>query len=217
MDTSPSQSRTQVSRACPFCAWKNAAGEARCRQCGTVLVHDRGMILEEGRRARRQISSQRAQADLFFLIGLLLGGPIMTLAGATRVGLLLILAGGFASVLRRYTPWSTPGTVAIALLSAAVVATAAVDSGSDLAEDASAGEGARLAYVHALMSSVQDFPVQARGPGSVTVWFYPPGVLAGECGEYPPVEVRRHLAELGFVRVVVAVQNQKGGMCSFHP
>lgn len=219
MDAPNSHSRTAVSGACPFCGWKNPRREALCRQCGTLLAHDREKIQEEGRNARRELTFQRAQADLFFLVGLLLGGPVLTLAGQTRVGLLLILAGGFASILRRYTGWSTMGTAGIAILLAAVVATAAVDAESlaDQEEDAFQGEGARLAYVHAFMSETEDIPVQARGPGSVTVWFYPPRLMAGECGDYPPEEVRRHLADLGFVRVVVALQNQRGGMCSFRP
>lgn len=218
MATSTPPARQHIARICPFCGWENADGNPRCRQCGTVLAHDRADILEEGRQVRLRLNVQRAQADLFFLVGLLLGGPIMALAEATRPGLLLILAGGLASVLRRYTEWSSPGTVGIATLLAAVVATAAVDPDAhELEEDAFAGEEARLAFVHALMTTTEDVPVQARGPGSMTVWFYPPQVLAGECGEYPPEKVREHLAELGFARVVVAAQNQKGGMCSFHP
>lgn len=136
-----------------------------------------------------------------------------------RLGLLLVLAGGFASVLRRYTGWSNPGTVAIALLSAAVVATAVVDppSGDDAGSDIFVGEAARLAYLHALALRTLDVPIQARGPGAVTAWFYPPQAVAGDCGSYPPPEIRTHLAELGFVRVVVALQDQKGGMCSFPP
>jgi hypothetical protein len=144
---------------------------------------------------------------------------MMTLGGETRLGLLIVLAGGTASVLRRYSNWSTPGTVAVGLLSATVVAAAVMEPFSllDAEEDGFAGEEARLAYLHGLASTSLDIPVQARGPGAVTVWFYPPRVMAGECGSFPPAEIRSHLAELGFVRVVVAVQNQKGGMCSFHP
>ena len=37
------------------------------------------------------------------------------------------------------------------------------------------------------------------------------------CGAYPDEAVRRHLAELGFLRVVVAMPVEGAGVCSFRP
>lgn len=217
MPATPSNPGKLTAGARSFCRHEFEGDPPRCLHCGILQEQAREKVRAEGSRARSRLRSQRTLADLFFLVGLLLGGPVMTFGGEFRLGLLLVLAGGFASVLRRYTEWSNHGTVIIAVLSASMVATAVV--GSDAGEDGDsfAGESARIAYVSALFDVTGDVPVQARGPGSVTVWFYPPRVMAGECGEYPPEEIRRHLADLGFVRVVVAVQNQKGGMCSFHP
>lgn len=142
----------------------------------------------------------------------------MTLGGEVRLGLLLVLAGGIASALRRYTEWSTPGTVSVGILTAAVVATAVVDAMPQTEEEEGAvREEARLAYVQALGSQDLDVLVEARGLGAVTVWLHLPQVMAGECGSYPSPEVRAHLAELGFKRVVVVDRNEMGGMCSFRP
>ena len=174
-------------------------------------------IREEGRGARRHLRFQRALSDLFFLIGLLLGGPMMTLGGEIRLGLILVLAGGIASVLRRYTEWSTPGTLGIGILTATVVATAAIDPPPEMEEDGAVGEESRLAYVQALGAQDLDVLVEPRGLGAVTIWFHLPQVMAGECGSYPSPEIRFHLAELGFKRVVVVDRNEMGGMCSFRP
>jgi len=141
----------------------------------------------------------------------------MTLGGETHLGLLLVLAGGIASALRRYTGWSTPGTVAVGILTATVVATVVVDAKPHAEEEGVVGEEVRAAYVQALHSQDLDVLVEARGLGSVTVWYHPPQFMAGECGSYPSPEIRTHLAELGFKRVVVVDRNEKGGMCSFRP
>jgi cellulose synthase/poly-beta-1,6-N-acetylglucosamine synthase-like glycosyltransferase len=62
-----------------------------------------------------------------------------------------------------------------------------------------------------------DVLVQSCGVGHVAVWFNVPDDFEGECGEYPAAAIREHLAELGFLRVVVAARNQGGGLCSFSP
>ena len=59
--------------------------------------------------------------------------------------------------------------------------------------------------------------MEARGPGLIALWFTVPAEMSQKCGDFPSVEVRTHLADLGFVRVVVARQNQSGGLCSFAP
>ncbi len=206
-----------ITGSCAFCGYEYLGSPINCSRCGTLQERAREEIQEKGRRAGRHLRFQRALSDLFFLIGLLLGGPMMTLGGETRLGLLLVLAGGIASALRRYTGWSTPGTVVVGILTATVVATVVVDAKPHSEEGGVVEEEVRAAYVQALDSQDLDVFVEARGLGSVTVWFHPPQVMAGECGSYPSPEIRSHLAELRFQRVVVVHQNDKGGMCSFRP
>jgi hypothetical protein len=178
---------------------------------------DREPILAEGRAARRHLRHQRALSDLFFLIGLLLGGPMMTLGGELRLGLLLVLAGAFASAFRRYTEWSTPGAMGIGALLASLVAVVVVGPEEEVDEEDAIRVEAREAYVKALHDQDADVRVEARGLNAVTIWFHIPQRIAGECGEYPPREVRDHLADLGFSRIVVMGLSQEGGLCSFRP
>jgi hypothetical protein len=206
-----------VTGTCPFCGFEYLGSPTQCRRCGTLQERAREEIREEGSRARRHFRFQRALSDLFFLIGLLLGGPMMTLGGELRLGLLLVLAGGFASVLRRYTKWSTPGTAGIGVLAATLVAMILVDGDYEEPLDDGVAEEARLAYARALDEGDPDVLVETRGLGAVTLWFHPPQATIGECGSYPEAEVRDHLAELGFSRVVVVDRNESGGMCSFRP
>ena len=141
----------------------------------------------------------------------------MTLGGETRLGLLLVLAGGFASVLRRYTEWSTPGTVGVGVLSATLVATVLVGSEAETEESAEVGAEARDAYAQALGAEDPDVMVETRGLNAVTIWFHPPQSQVGECGSFPSAPVRQHLDELGFKRVVVVDRAESGGICSFPP
>jgi hypothetical protein len=132
-------------------------------------------MAEEGRVA---IKAQKARSDTMFLLGLLLGGPMMAIGGNVRPGLLVVFGAGLASVIRGYSGWSTMG--------------AAV---------------ACVAFVGALTGICSAIYAETRGAGD----------LAGECGEYPSEEVCSHLAELGVRRVVVAVPNRSGRVCSFSP
>jgi len=217
MAGSPPTVLKPITGSCPFCGLKYMGSPTHCRQCGTLQDSAREEIRAKGKTARRHMQFQRASSDLFFLIGLLLGGPMMTLGGEIRLGLILVLAGGIASVLRRYTEWSPLGTLSIGVLTATVIATAAIDVTPDLEDDGGVGEEARLAYVQALGAQDLDVLVESRGLGAVTIWFHPPQVMAGECGSYPSPDVRVHLDDLGFQRVVVVDRNEKGGMCSFRP
>lgn len=142
---------------------------------------------------------------------------MMSLGGELQLGLFIVLAGGFASVLRRYTDWSAPGTVAVGVLGAAFVAIVLFDPAEDAVQEVLASEASRDAFVTALGAQQEDILVQSRGPGSVTVWFTVPEELSGECGEYPDQKVRAHLATLGFLRIVVQDRSQAGGLCSFRP
>jgi hypothetical protein len=206
-----------ITGTCPFCGHEYLGKPTHCGRCGTIQESAREEIRAKGKEARRHLRFQRASSDLFFLVGLLLGGPMMTVGGETHLGLLLVLAGGFASVLRRYTDWSTPGTVGIGILSATLVATVAVrgEGESELGDGVSVE--AREAFAQALDEEDLDIFIETRGMDAVTIWFHPPQEILGECGEYPAEEIRTHLADLGFRRVVVVDQTETGGMCSFRP
>ena len=97
-----------------------------------------------------------------------------------------------------------------------IVATLFVDP-SVTEEETPVAESARAAYVQAFSDLGPDVLVEARGAGHVAVWFNVPDEFEGEYGEYPSESVRERLASLGFLRVVVAVRNQGGGLCSFRP
>jgi len=204
-------------RACPFCALPYEGTPNECPRCGTLLGAAAGDFARLGEAERKLLRSRKAISDTLFLIGLLLGGPLSTLAGHFRLGSLVILAGGATSALRRYTSWSLPGVMAIGSLLAAVVAALVVEPAHRAVEETRAGEDARLAFAEALDRPDDDVSVEARGAGAVAVWFTMPQSEAGGCGDYPPAEIRAHLAELGFLRVVVAQPNQAGGLCSFVP
>jgi hypothetical protein len=202
---------------CPFCGLAFLGKPNQCNRCGALLGEAREDLKREGVRQKKAIRFQKAQADLFFLVGLLLGGPMMTFGGETRWGLFVVLAGGFASALRRYTASSAWGSGVVGSLVAVLVATLVVDPVQELAEDVDTGEAARVAFVTTMGEVDPDIRVEARGPGAVTVWFTVPDLLAGECGSYPSQELQGHLADLGVLRIVVMGQTDEGGVCSFAP
>ena len=170
-----------------------------------------------GRSARKLLRSRKALSDTFFLIGLLLGGPMITIGENLQLGLFIVLAGGFASLLRRYSDGSTPATVLIGSLGAMVAASILAEPSADEPDDALAAEGARTAFASALNAQNPDVLVDTRGGAHITIWFATPPDLARGCGAYPEPKVREHLKDLGFRRVVVTVANASGGLCSFSP
>lgn len=201
---------------CTFCGLPYQGRPNQCPRCGTLL-NDAALDAKRlGAEARRRTRTRRASADLLFLIGLLLGGPMMTLGGDVRTGLFIVLAGAFASVLRRYTELSVPTTLLVGSAGASIAAAVVMEPVTAV-DDALADSGAREAYAQALTDPEHDVFVEARGPGAVAVWFTVPAGASEECGDYPPPEVREHLAQLGFARVVVGRRNQSGGLCSFAP
>lgn len=208
---------TAPARACPFCALPYEGSPDECPRCGALLAAPAGARAHPGETERKLLRSRKAAADTLFLIGLLLGGPLATLSDHFRLGSLVILAGGAASVLRRYTSWSLAGVVVIGSLLAAVAAAVVVEPAHRAVEETRTGEEARMAFAEALGRPDDDVAVEPRGSGAVAIWFTVPQTEAGECGSYPPPEVRAHLAELGFLRVVVTAPNQAGGLCSFVP
>ena len=142
---------------------------------------------------------------------------MISFGGDLRIGIFIVLAGGLASTLRRYTDWSLPGVLSVGALGALVVAALVADPATDTGEDTAATAEARESYVGALAGSDDDLFVETRGVDAIAVWFRVPGDRAHECGDFPPPEVRTHLRDLGFLRVVVEEQNQSGGLCSFAP
>ena len=177
-------------------------------------------VVEDVRRlakvGRTKIQKQKSLADIMFLIALLVGGPVMTVGGDVQTGLFIVLAGGLSSTLRRYSSWSTPGTVSVGSVLALIGATLLVDT-APTPDEVLAAEAARAAYVSALSDLDPDVLVETRGVGHIAVWFNVSDGSEVECGLYPDEPVRRHLGELGFRRVVVAGRNQAGGLCSFRP
>lgn len=170
----------------------------------------------EVREARSALGRRKVGADLLFLGGLLLGGPVMTVGGRFRAGLFLVLAGAFASVLRRYTRASLGGSVAMGGALAALLAAVVVDP-PEPEIDAMEAEAARAAYIAELAGEYEpEGRVEARGPGLITAWFFLPEEGA-PCGDVPPEPVRRRLDELDFRRVVVADRSEAGSVCSFEP
>jgi hypothetical protein len=209
--------RLAPSGTCPFCALRLQGSPNQCPRCGTLLGEAAEDLKRFGERERTLLRTRRATSDTLFLMGLLLGGPLMSLAGRVSLGSFVVLAFGAASLLRRYTAWSLPGTVAVGSLAASLVAALVVEPAQHAVEERAAGEEARTAFVEALDDPEHDVSAEVRGAGAVVVWFQLPRDLLGECGGYPPPEVRAHLAELGFLRVVIADRNQAGGLCSFVP
>lgn len=213
----PSQAATTPRKACPFCALRLQGAPNQCPRCGALL----GAAVEDlkrfGERERKLLRTRKAVSDTLFLSGLLLGGPLITVGDQFRIGSFVVLAAAAAALLRRWTSWSLPGTLAIGSLAAMVVAAVVVEPAHQAVEESRSGEAARVAYVTALDEADPDVSVEERGVGAVVVWFTVPEGRAGECGSYPAPEIRAHLAELGFLRVVVAGRNQAGGLCSFVP
>lgn len=203
--------------ACPFCGLPYAGNPERCSRCGKLLPPAVADIRRRGEAARRGLHTRKTQADLLFLVGLLLGGPAITIWGHAVVGGFIVLAGGAASVLRRYTEWSTAGTVVAGVGAALAVAAWVFEPAGDAIDETRATESARAAYAEAVAAQDPDIYVEARGPALVAIWFEVPDARAGACGDYPDARVRRHLAELGFLRVVVGARNRAGGLCSFPP
>ncbi len=201
---------------CEFCGFTFYGRPNLCRQCGTLLYEAAEDALRNVDDRFRRIWWQKARSDILFLVGLLVGGPMMAIDSTFRIGLFVALAGGLSSVIRRYSNFSTVGTLVVGSALSLIVATLFVDA-PVTEEESLAAESARAAYVQALSDLDPDVRVETRGAGHVAVWFNVPDEFEGECGEYPAEPVREHLAGLGFLRVVVAVRNQGGGLCSFRP
>ena len=201
---------------CAFCGFTYYGRPNLCRQCGNLLHEAAADAKRQVDDRFRRIWWQKARSDTLFLLGLLVGGPLMAVGSTFRIGLFVTLAGGLSSVIRRYSNFSTAGTLVLGSAVALIAATLFVET-PQTEEEALSAESARAAYVQALSDLDPDVLVETRGMGYVAVWFNVPDGFEGECGEYPAEAVREHLGSLGFLRVVVATANQGGGLCSFRP
>jgi hypothetical protein len=173
-----------------------------------------------GQDRRRAMSRKKNVSDLFFLIGLLTGGPLVSFDIQFTLGLVLILGAGVASALVRYTAFSAPGALLVGGLSALTFVSAVLgppQPPND--EESDTREAARESYVGELTRQFDrdGTLVEARGAGAVTVWFFPPAVLETSCGAFPDEPIREHLAALGFRRIVVNIRSESQGVCSFRP
>jgi hypothetical protein len=142
---------------------------------------------------------------------------MMTFGGSLHTGALVVLAGGLASALRRYTEWSAPGTVVVGTLLAAVVASWIAEPHTVNVGGMQQTEDERAAYAQALADKDPDILVEPRGPELTALWLTLPTAMTGPCGAYPAPPIRGHLAQLGYRRIVVAEPNGAGGLCSFAP
>ncbi|GMR12233.1 MAG: hypothetical protein BMS9Abin29_0422 [Gemmatimonadota bacterium] len=197
--------------ACPWCA-------GSMDDPGAEAAEPHPLAVGQGR--RRGISRKKNVADLFFLIGLLTGGPLVSFDVQFTLGLVLMLGAGVAAALVRYTAFSATGALLAGGLSALTVVSAVLgppDPSDDM--DSDTREAAREAYVGELARQFErdGIVVEARGASAVTVWFFPPAVLETSCGAFPDEPVREHLAALGFRRIVVNIRSEGKGVCSFHP
>lgn len=205
-------------RTCTACGAPVERGAATCGRCGASVrasAEDlRAFAAVERSRDRRR----KAVADLFFLAGLLGGGPLLS-TGRMRPGLFLVLGGGLASVARRYVGLSTVGSVLIGFLSSAVIAAAVVEPGQGRTDAAVRSELERHAYAAELAAryEARGVAVEPRGPGLITIWFHVPAPDLDGCGTVPLPPERDRLAALGFVRVVVAARTEEGRVCTFRP
>lgn len=221
----PSDAVSDSNRSCPECGMMLPPRWDECPWCAGSMDDP----VAEGaasdpraiaRNRRRGISRKKNVSDLFFLGGLLAGGPLVSFDIQFTLGLVLILGAAVASALVRYTAFSTPGALVAGGLGALTFVSAVLDPPESAdAEDRDTREVAREAYVGELARQFEreGIVVEARGGGAVTVWFFPPAVLETSCGAFPDEPIREHLAALGFRRIVVNIRSEGKGVCSFHP
>ena len=73
-----------------------------CGQCGTLLHEAAEDAKYDVDDRFRRIWWEKARSDSIFLVGLILGGPLMAIGSTFSTGLFIALAGGLSSVIRRY-------------------------------------------------------------------------------------------------------------------
>lgn len=205
-------------RTCPACGARVVPGAAACGRCGAALRAEPGELQAFAKREVARERRRKSVADLFFLSGLLGGGPLFGL-GWTQPGLFLVLGGGLASVARRYTVLSTVGSALVGFLTAAVIAAVVLEPGAAAPRAAAVAEAERGAYAAELAAryEARGVAVEPRGAGLITIWFQVPAADSAACGTVPLPPERDRLAALGFVRVIVAALTESGRICTFRP
>ncbi|MBI4539147.1 MAG: hypothetical protein HY704_06505 [Gemmatimonadetes bacterium] len=205
-------------RRCPACGAGVAAGAGVCGECGAQTRATAGDLRAFAEAERSRERRRKLVADLYFLVGLLGGGPLLTL-GRMQLGLFLVLGGGLASAARRYTALSAAASALVGFLSSAVIAAAVLEPRGPTPGAEAAAEPERRAYADELAAryDARGVTVEPRGPGLITVWFTVPTVDSVTCGGLPLPPERDRLAALGFVRVIVAARAETGGLCTFRP
>lgn len=191
------------------------SGAWTCGECGAAVRASADDLRAFADAERRRDRRRKAVADLFFLAGLLAGGPLLS-AGRVQPGLFLVLGGGLASVMRRYLGVSTLGSALMGFLTSAVIAAVVLEPGQPGTEGS---EGERRAYAADLAAryEARSVAVEPRGPGLTVIWFQVPATDLEGCGGVPLPPERDRLAALGFVRVVVAARTEEGRICTFRP
>ena len=201
---------------CPSCGLPYEGSPNQCDGCGMLINESAADVERPIQSKRKPLRTRKTFSDIVFLIGLLLGALMITSGENLQFGLFIVLAGGFASQLSRYSDLSGPGTTLIGSLGAVVAAVVLIDS-AEVPDDSLAAEEARAAYASALNDQSQDVIVHTRGGEQNSIWFAAPADVTGECEAYPASRVREHLKDLGFRRVVVRGMIESEGLCSFRP
>lgn len=205
-------------RTCVVCGAMVESGAWTCGECSAAVRASAEDLRAFADAERSRDRRRKAMADLFFLAGLLGGGPLLS-TGRMQPGLFLVLGGGLASVVRRYVGLSTLGSALIGFLTSAVIAAVVIEPGQPGTQESGAREGERRAYATELAAryEVRSVAVEPRGPGLITIWFHVPATDLEGCGAVPLPPERDRLAALGFVRVVVVARTEEGRICTFRP
>jgi hypothetical protein len=204
---------------CPHCGRPLPGRPNRCPYCGRLLGEAQDDLKKVAAEERAILARRKNVADGLFLAGLLVGGPLLSLGGRTRLGLFVLLGGAAASGLYRWARSSLPAALLIGGLAAGVVAVAVTNPSGTNEDEVQVQADARGAYVGALAHDLEPLGglAEARGPDGIIAWLQlPPDETVG-CGSYPDAQTRIHLAQLGFVRVVIANETAQGVVCSFKP
>jgi hypothetical protein len=88
MESTPPKAATFAD--CPFCGFTYYGRPNQCSRCGSLLNEAAEDAKRVGMNARQNVRAQKAISDTFFLVGLLLGGPMMAIGGNVRLGLFIV-------------------------------------------------------------------------------------------------------------------------------
>ncbi len=146
---------------CSSCGFTHYGRPTQCRRYRQVLNEAAERVRDRRRDLRRAVPMLKARSDTLFLSGQLLGGPIMAVNTTFKIGLVIGLAGAIFPVIRRYSNWSTPGTVIVGSVFALIAAIWFVETPLT-EEEALAAELARGADGQALSDLELGVPILIR-------------------------------------------------------